>query len=268
MLLCGLAGEQPDKRIQAFVKARIGAKRPEPARRWAWRVPGRFNPDRIATGRRRSSRHAMLMGSATLLLARTSRMTTIPRHSFSANDLPSDIGARLRSLREGRGWTRADLAARSGVPRETVSRLEARKRPPLADTVLRLLVILLADQDDVELNEVVPHWPEADAPQVIGHGPRSRVRRRQLDLSAAEVAAAVDVSEATLSRFERDTSATPTLLTTKTDAHGDEVRLLRNKRLARTLRFVDLADHEKFCAAEDWLTWPVCPIDDAAAEDR
>lgn len=267
MFLCGLAGQQPDKRIQAFVKARIGAGQQGAARRWTWRVPGRFNPDRIVIGRRRSSRHAMLMGFATSPPARTSRMTTIPRHSFPADVLPNDVGARVRSLREDRGWTRAELAARSGVPRETVSRLEAGKRPPLADTVLRLLVILLADQDDVELNEVVPNWPEADGRQVIGHGPRSRVRRRQLDLTAAEVAAAVDVSEATLSRFERDTSATPTLLTTRTNAHGDEVRLLRNKRLARTLRFVDLEDHEKFCAAEDWLAWPVCPIDDAAAED-
>lgn len=195
-------------------------------------------------------------------------MTTIPRHSFPANAIPPDIGAKVRGLRESRSWSIAELAARSGVPRETVSRLEAGKRPPLADTVLRLLLILLADQEHVELNEIVPDWPEADGRQVIGHGPRSRVRRRQLDLSAAEVAAAVGVSEATLSRFERDASPTPTLLTTRTDAHGDKVRLLRNKRLARALRFVDLADHEKFCAAEDWLAWPVDPIDDAAAEDR
>lgn len=152
------------------------------------------------------------------------------------------------------------------MPRKTLSRLEAGKRPPLADTVLRLLVILLADQDVVELKEIVPAWPEADGRQIIGHNPRSRVRRRQLNLSATEMAAAASVSEPTLSRFECNTSATSTLLSTKTNAHGDEVRLLRNKRLARALRFVDLADHEKFCAAEDWLTWPVRPQHDLAEQ--
>jgi transcriptional regulator with XRE-family HTH domain len=183
-------------------------------------------------------------------------MTTVRRHNFANDALPTNIGASIGRLREQRGWSKAELAIRSGVPRETVSRVEAGKRLPLADTVLRLLVILLADQDEFELGDIVPDWPEADGRQVIGHGPRSRVRRRQLGLTASEVAAAVGVSEATLSRFERDASATPTLLATDFTAHGDEMRRLRSEKLASVLRFAGLADHEAFSDADDWLEWP------------
>ena len=128
---------------------------------------------------------------------------------------------------------------------------------PLADTVLRLIGILLAGQDDVELMDIVPGWPEADGRQVIGHGPRSRVRRRQIGLSAAEVAVAVGISGATLSRFECNACATPTLLDIGTTPHGDETQRLRSVRLAAALRFGSLADHEAFCDAEEWMTWPV-----------
>lgn len=128
---------------------------------------------------------------------------------------------------------------------------------PTSDTVLRLILVLLANQDDVELNEIVPNWPEADGRQVVGHGPRSRIRRRQLVLSAADVAAHAGISEATLSRFENNTCATPSLLIVETTSHGDETERLHSERLAKALGFASLADHEAFCDADDWLTWPV-----------
>ncbi len=263
MLLGGLSCEQPDECFETVVEARIASRPLGGPRRWAWRVVDRGMPDRVDIRRRSSPRHAMVMGFVNFTPARTSRMTTIRRHNFANDALPADIGAKIGKLREQRGWSKAELAVRSGVPRETISRLEAGLRPPLADTVLRLLVILLADQDDVELNDIVPDWPEADGRQIIGHGPRSRVRRRQLGLTAAEVAAAVGVSEATLSRFECDASATPSLLATNVTPHGDEIRLLRSEPLASVLRFADLADHEAFSDAEDWLAWPV-QLDPAA----
>ncbi|WBH15817.1 helix-turn-helix domain-containing protein [Sphingomonas radiodurans] len=195
-------------------------------------------------------------------------MTSIPRHTFPKDAIPNNVGTEICRLREVRGWTKAELAARSGLLRETISRIETGKRPPRADTLLRLARILLADQDDVELSDIVPGWPETDGRQVVGHGPRSRVRRQQLKLTEAEVAKKVGVSISTLSRFEGNTRATPTLLVTRTTPHGDVIQLLRSRQLAQALRFADLADHEAFCAAEDWLDWPVDPIDDAAAEDR
>lgn len=201
--------------------------------------------------------HAMVMGFVSLGPARTSRMTNIRRHNFSNDVIPKDIGDRIARLRKQRGWSITDLSASSGVPRETISRLETGTRLPLADTLLRLVFVLLAGQDHVELIDIVPDWPEADGRQVIGHGPRSRVRRRQLGFSAAEVAVAAGISEATLSRFESNARATPTLLDLETTPHGDEIKRLHHVRLATALRFGSLADHEAFCDADDWMTWPV-----------
>ena len=47
-------------------------------------------------------------------------------------------GARLRSLRVAAGLTQTELAAQSGVPHETISRLELARRSPQAETVARL----------------------------------------------------------------------------------------------------------------------------------
>ena len=47
-------------------------------------------------------------------------------------------GTRLRSLRVAAGLTQTELAARSGVPHETISRLELARRAPQAETVARL----------------------------------------------------------------------------------------------------------------------------------
>ena len=179
------------------------------------------------------------------------------RHTFPASVLPWDIGEKILGLRQARGWSQATLSIESGVPRETIARIESGKRPPLADTVLRLLAVLLIEQDDVELDDVVPAWPEADAGQIVGHGPRSRARRHQLHLSAAVVAAKAGVSEATLSRFERNAGPTPSILKEITTPHGDIENVLTNPALALALGFADIADHEAFCDADDWRTWPV-----------
>lgn len=171
--------------------------------------------------------------------------------------MPDDVGATIRMLREERGWSQARLSDESGVARETIARIEGKKRQPLADTVLRLSAALLAGQDDVELEHIVPAWPEADGRKIIGHGARSRARRRQLGLSAAAVAAAAGVSESTLSRFECGMTARSALLAIEITPHGDQQPILRSERLATALRFVDLAEHEDFCDADDWLDWPV-----------
>lgn len=153
----------------------------------------------------------------------------------------------------------ASLSHHTGIARETILRIE-NGRPPLAKTVLRLLEILLAEQDDVELEDIVPSWPEADGRQVIGHGPRSRARREQLDRSAADVAEAAGVSEATLSRFERNAGPTPKLLKETRTPHGDIECSLVSEALAKALRFTSLSDHEAFCDADEWRDWPVAAM--------
>ena len=150
-------------------------------------------------------------------------MAGIERHTFPASVLPRDIGKIMRGLRQAQGWSAATLAYRAGIARETVLRVESGRRPPRAETVLRLLEVLLAEQNISDLQEIVPSWPEADGRQVVGHGARSRARRRQLDLSAAGVAAKAVVREATLSRFERNAGPTPSLLKETRTEHGDLV---------------------------------------------
>lgn len=187
-------------------------------------------------------------------------MTKIRRHTFPANVLPRDIGNTIRALRQAQGMSSASLSQHTGIARETILRIENGRRPPLAETVLRLLEILLAELDDVELEDIVPSWPEADGRQVIGHGPRSRARRRRLGLSAAAVAAAAGFSEATLSRFERNAGPTPKLLKETRTPHGELQCNLASEALAKALRFTSLSDHEAFCEADHWRDWPVAAM--------
>jgi transcriptional regulator with XRE-family HTH domain len=49
----------------------------------------------------------------------------------------SDIGARLKQLRRAQGWSQGDVAAQSGIARNTIYDLEAGKNPTL-DTVERV----------------------------------------------------------------------------------------------------------------------------------
>ena len=48
------------------------------------------------------------------------------------------FAARLRSLREARGWPVAELAARAGLSRQAVWRLESSRRRPGLDAIERL----------------------------------------------------------------------------------------------------------------------------------
>jgi len=50
----------------------------------------------------------------------------------------AEAGARLRKVRQARGLSRQDLAARSGIPQETLSRLETGRRDPRPDTLRKL----------------------------------------------------------------------------------------------------------------------------------
>ncbi|QKT08643.1 helix-turn-helix transcriptional regulator [Gordonia sp. X0973] len=59
------------------------------------------------------------------------------------------VGARLRALRNGRGWTLDDLAGRVGMSPSTLSRLEAGKRAPSLDLLLPLTRQLGIGLDDL-----------------------------------------------------------------------------------------------------------------------
>lgn len=50
----------------------------------------------------------------------------------------TEIARRLWKLRDGRGWTQAELSERSGVAREDICRYEAGKRTPTVENLRRL----------------------------------------------------------------------------------------------------------------------------------
>ena len=52
--------------------------------------------------------------------------------------MPEALGNRLRELREARGWTQAELAARIGVSRKTVNTIENRVFVPSTLIALKL----------------------------------------------------------------------------------------------------------------------------------
>lgn len=70
---------------------------------------------------------------------------------------PSDLGRRLRSLREARGWSRDLLARKSGITTMTILRTEVHGTDPTLATVQSLATAL-----DVTVSELVgDHDPAA-----------------------------------------------------------------------------------------------------------
>jgi transcriptional regulator with XRE-family HTH domain len=78
-----------------------------------------------------------------------------------------DLGRRIVRLREGKGWSQAELADRMGVPGSRLSKWERGLNAPAFEDLP-----LLADMLDVSLDEVIR-----------GHKPLSRQQRLEIGLS-------------------------------------------------------------------------------------
>lgn len=57
------------------------------------------------------------------------------------------IGARVRSLRENRGWSQEDLARESELQRSHISLIENNERTPGADSLIKLATALETSTD-------------------------------------------------------------------------------------------------------------------------
>jgi transcriptional regulator with XRE-family HTH domain len=103
------------------------------------------------------------------------RMSTIVDHGAAA------IAYRVRLEREARGWSLADLAARSGVSRSMISKVERREASPTAAVLVRL-----AGAFDLTLAGLIARAEgDADrlvrlADQPVWRDPASGYRRRQV----------------------------------------------------------------------------------------
>ena len=188
-------------------------------------------------------------------------MTQLKNFSFPAAAIPTDIGTRLRTLREELRWKQSELAERSGIAVGTISKIEncevdggycIRGRMPRADTLLRLLAAMFEGGADFELKEVVPRWPEATPGRPFGYGPLSRLRRRQLGLSLEAVAKIAEVDIATLSRFERNATPHSTLYKFRTSGNGDVMPELYSKSLAKALQFATVEEHRAWCIDQEY----------------
>ncbi len=72
----------------------------------------------------------------------------------------SEVGPRLRRIREGRGVTLTELAAETGISKSTLSRLESGQRKPSLE-----LLLPIADAHQVPLDDLVGA-PEVGDPRV------------------------------------------------------------------------------------------------------
>jgi len=71
------------------------------------------------------------------------------------------LGDQVRTRRESKGWTRTELARRSGVVSDTHVRLieEGRRADPQASTVVKLATALGCTPNDLLLESVAPtYW--------------------------------------------------------------------------------------------------------------
>ncbi len=76
---------------------------------------------------------------------------------------PKEIGRRIKTARESRGWTQMDLALQANVSMSTITRWEAGKLPPVRELV-RLSGVLEVEPDYLVEGEVVSDQtrPNAD----------------------------------------------------------------------------------------------------------
>jgi hypothetical protein len=117
---------------------------------------------------------------------------------------------------------------------------------PLADTVFRLENAL-----SLEAGTLVPAWPEWAPLGSSSYGAASRRRRLQLGLTLEAVAKNAGISPATVSRFEREEHAPPSLVRVERTGLDTEYQFLVSLTYARALGFKSLSEHEHWCENGD-----------------
>ncbi|CAA9241039.1 MAG: hypothetical protein AVDCRST_MAG77-1540 [uncultured Chloroflexi bacterium] len=115
------------------------------------------------------------------------------------------VGGQLRALRDRRGVSQAELARRTGVARTHLIAMEQGQHEPSLELLGKVAAAL-----EYRLPELV--WYLAGEPFADPAAPlaaRVRLRRDQLGLRAAELAALAGTTRATISQIEAGVNANP-----------------------------------------------------------
>lgn len=160
--------------------------------------------------------------------------------------MPADLGAQLYAIRRERGLTQEWLAAKTGVTRWTIARIEAGRNVPRSYLVHAIERVLgLGDR------RLVPDWkdgPDHDAPS---RGHRARRARIAVGRTLAEVAKISGISMTTISRFEREFGDSPLILGSEFEgSHG-----FSNDQYARAHMFLNANEMEEFSQSADLERW-------------
>lgn len=153
--------------------------------------------------------------------------------------LPPEFASKIQQAREAKGWTQAQLADAVGVSRETVLRIEAGRCPSahVLDALLRPEALGLS----------LEGWEGAD-PFSPGRGHLAYLARRASGAGLATVAAAANISIASLSLFERF-GAVPFELVG--DPETDDGFRIINDAFATALGFKGASDMTDYLQGDD-----------------
>ncbi|WP_294018784.1 helix-turn-helix transcriptional regulator [Sphingomonas sp.] len=154
--------------------------------------------------------------------------------------MAASFGEAVKKAREKKKWTRAGLARRVGVTRQTIIRLEEGRTTPGVQLVRALTH-----------PTVFGHLPGVDwelpAPNDLPWGFLARLARRASGQTLKQVAQQAGCSVATLSDFERHVLYNPRALGVRPDRVG--------MRYAVALGFDDADDMFAYLQARDTTPW-------------
>jgi len=167
---------------------------------------------------------------------------------FPREAVPTDLGARLRAIRMERGLTQEWLAAKTGVTRWTIGRIEAGRNVPGSYLVHAIERVL-----DLGSRTLVPDWNDGPDHQTSYRGPCARRARIAVGRTLAQVAEISGICVKTISRFERGLGNTPKILR----AEFRRGNGFSNDQYARAHMFLDANEMEQYSRAtepERWLS--------------
>jgi transcriptional regulator with XRE-family HTH domain len=132
-----------------------------------------------------------------------------PFYAIFSTIMESLLATRLKSLRLARGWTLDDFAARSGVSRAMISRVERNEASPTASILAQLAAGLSVTVASLFTDDAAPVSPVARAAdQAAWRDPETGYLRRNVSPSAAQGSAEiVDVTFPAGARVMMDNAA-------------------------------------------------------------